>query len=266
MPSAPLPQPVHREGPVAQLLAGLVSSATTLLDDGAARVVVGLTGAPGSGKSTLADALAGRLAELGRLAGHVPMDGFHMSNAVLDELGRHGRKGAPDTFDVDGYVALLDRVRGPVRGAEPGPGREATAGAGAGCALGPEETGGEPPEVLAPVYRRDLHEPVAAGTRVTGRGVVVTEGNYLALDGLGWEAVRPRIDILVHLEVPEPVLIERLIDRHQRFGRDAVDAAHWVRAVDVPNARLVAGTAGLCDEIWHLAETADGGTTPTLEA
>lgn len=195
--------------------------------DAPARLVVGITGAPGSGKSTLAERLVEALREAGLLAGIVPMDGFHMSNAVLDELGRHDRKGAPDTFDVAGYLAVLDRVR----------------------AAGPE---GEPAEVLAPVYRRDLHEPVAAGTRVTGRGVVVTEGNYLALETHGWEGARERIDLLVMLDVPEEVLIRRLIARHKDFGRGAADAAHWVRTVDVPNARLVAATAERCDEVWEL--------------
>lgn len=156
------------------------------------------------------------------------MDGFHMSNAVLDRLGRHGRKGAPDTFDVAGYLVILDRIR----------------------RTGPDG----PAEVLAPVYRRDLHEPVAAGTRVQGRGVVVTEGNYLALDSGGWEGVRERIDLLIMLEVPEHHLITRLIRRHKSFGRTHADAAHWVRAVDVPNSRLVAACAGRCDEVWHLEE------------
>nr|WP_233188069.1 phosphoribulokinase [Actinomyces qiguomingii] len=190
---------------------------------GGSRVIVGLTGAPGSGKSTLAAALQTHLGRRGLLAGIVPMDGFHMSNAVLDQLGRHGRKGAPDTFDVAGYLSVLDRVRS------------------AQC-----------PDVLAPVYRRDLHEPVAAGTLVHGPGVVVTEGNYLALDRGDWEDVRARIDLLVLIDVPEDELVRRLVARHQDFGRSAADAAHWVRTVDMPNAHLVAACAHRCDEVWQL--------------
>lgn len=37
----------------------------------------------------------------------VPLDGFHLHDDELARLGRSDRKGAPDTFDVDGYVALL---------------------------------------------------------------------------------------------------------------------------------------------------------------
>ena len=215
------------EAPI--LLTGLVERLRELLTaDGAPpRLVVGITGPPGAGKSTLVTALETALRQRGLLAGIVPMDGFHMSNAVLDELGRHGRKGAPDTFDIDGYLAVLDRVR----------------------RAGP---GGEPREVLAPVYRRDLHEPVAAGTRVTGRGIVVTEGNYLALDSLGWEGARERIDLLVMLEVDEEELIRRLVTRHMSFGRHRADAGHWVRAVDLPNTRLVSACRDRCDEVWRI--------------
>lgn len=220
--------PPQFTGKAPVLLAGLVDTARRLAERAEpGRAVVGITGAPGSGKSTLAAALETALGERGLLAGIVPMDGFHMSNAVLDELGRHGRKGAPDTFDVDGYLAILERVR----------------------RVGPD---GEPREVLAPVYRRDLHEPVAAGTRVAGRGIVVTEGNYLALDSLGWEGVRERIDLLVMLEVDEEELIRRLVARHMSFGRHRADAGHWVRAVDLPNARLVSACRDRCDEVWRI--------------
>ncbi|MDO4901802.1 phosphoribulokinase [Actinomyces sp.] len=198
----------------------------TAAADRPGRIVVGLTGAPGSGKSTLTASLEEQLRRRGLLAGVVPMDGFHMSNAVLDQLGRHGRKGAPDTFDVAGYRSALDRVRAP-----------------------------EYSDVLVPVYRRDLHEPVAAGALVDGPGVVVTEGNYLALDSGGWEGIRARIDLLVIIDVSEEELVHRLVARHQEFGRNASDAGHWVRTVDLPNARLVSACAHRCDELWRPRST-----------
>ena len=220
--------PPRLTGAAPDLLNRLIDAAVRLTKQAeSGRAVVGITGAPGAGKSTLAAELETALRRRGLLAGSVPMDGFHFSNAVLDELGRHQRKGAPDTFVVDGYLAILDRVR----------------------QAAPE---GEPREVLAPVYRRDLHEPVAAGTRVAGRGIVVTEGNYLALNSLGWEGARERIDLLIMVEVDEAELIRRLVARHMSFGRHRADAGHWVRAVDLPNARLVADCANRCDEVWRI--------------
>ena len=80
----------------------------------------------------------------------------------------------------------------------------------------------------------------------------MTEGNYLALNSLGWEGARERIDLLVMVEVDEAELIRRLVARHMSFGRDRADAGHWVRAVDLPNARLVANSVSRCDEVWRI--------------
>ena len=219
--------PSVRVGEIPTLVSNLVDQLTQRLtaDDAPERLVVGLVGAPGSGKSTIAEQLKTDLKAAGVFAGLVAMDGFHLSNAVLDELGRRNRKGAPDTFDVEGYLATLDRVR--ADGA---------------------------PQVFAPAYRRDLHESVAAGSIVSGTGVVVTEGNYLALETRGWGAARERIDLLIHIDVPEEVLVLRLINRHEDFGKNPLAAGHWVRTVDLPNARLIATSVHRCDEVWREPE------------
>ena len=219
--------PTVRVGETSALVSNLVNQLVQRLaaDDAPERLVVGLAGAPGSGKSTIAEQLKTGLKAAGIFAGLVAMDGFHLSNAVLDELGRRNRKGAPDTFDVDGYLTTLDRVR--ADGA---------------------------PRVLVPVYRRDLHEAVAAGSIVSGTGVVVTEGNYLALETRGWGAARERIDLLIHIDVPEEVLVPRLINRHEDFGKNPIAAGHWVRTVDLPNARLIA---------TRMTTSPTSSTTPT---
>ena len=89
--------------------------------------------------------------------------------------------------------------------------------------------------MLAPDYRRDLHEPVAASLPIEIDGVVITEGNYLGLELPGWADVRGLIDLLVYIDTPFEELASRLIDRHVSFGRDRADAAHWVRTVDAAN-------------------------------
>ncbi|CAB4926544.1 MAG: nucleoside/nucleotide kinase family protein [Actinobacteria bacterium] len=183
------------------------------------RVVVGLAGPPGVGKSTLAAALVPALTAAGLPAVGVPMDGYHLADVALDALGRRGRKGAPDTFDADGYRALLGRLR--------------------------TETDRT---VWAPAFERDLEQPLAGAIGVPpGTRVVVTEGNYLLLPDDPWPQVRAACDEVWSLDLDDAVRTARLVARHVQFGKDPAQARAWVAAVDEPNAARVLAAAARAD-------------------
>jgi pantothenate kinase len=186
------------------------------------RVLLGITGAPGAGKSTLAAAI---LAALGDAARVVGMDGFHLAQAELERLGRADRKGAVDTFDAGGYVALLRRLREPAE-----------------------------PVVYAPLFRRDLEEPVGSAVPIP-RDVplVVTEGNYLLADRGGWEPVRALLDVVWFVTAPEAARVERLIARHVAFGRTPEAARAWALGTDQRNAALIEATREGADAVVRLA-------------
>src|SRR5690606_11694717 len=76
--------------------------ALSLPSVGARPFLLGIVGAPGAGKSTFAETLGVPI---------LPMDGYHYANEHLERLGLRDRKGAPETFDVDGYASLLRRLR-----------------------------------------------------------------------------------------------------------------------------------------------------------
>jgi pantothenate kinase len=195
------------------------------------RFILGLVGAPGAGKSTLAQALVEGLNAAGDRARLVPMDGFHLAQAELERLGRAQRKGAPDTFDAHGYVALLRRLRSAVM----------------------DEVEGEP--VYAPEFRRELEEPVAGALAVPPTvSCVVTEGNYLLMNAPGWRGVRPLLDEVWYVEADEALRVQRLVARHQQFGRSADAARAWVMRSDEANARLIEATRPCADRVWRWGE------------
>lgn len=197
-------------------VAELARRAVELADSRPGRVLIAITGSPGAGKSTLAKALAG---ELGARAVLVPMDGYHLSQHVLEELGRASRKGAPDTFDAAGLACLLGRIRA-----------EADA------------------PIYFPVFNRAIEEPIAAGGVVEPRhDIVLIEGNYLLLDAPAWTGLRPFFDQAWHLTVDPEVRIQRLTERHIEFGRTPAQAADWVRTVDEPNAQLIEASSSSAD-------------------
>lgn len=199
----------------------LVARARTLVAAARAdgrRRVLGIAGAPGAGKSTLAAALADALGHDVALAAQ---DGFHLAQRELVRLGRADRKGAPDTFDVAGYVALLRRLRA----ARPGD-----------------------PDVRAPEFRRDLEEPVGSAVPVAADvPLVVTEGNYLLLDAPGWDEVAPLLDEAWFVAPDDSVRVERLVARHVRHGRTPAAARAWVERSDEANAARVRPTADRAD-------------------
>lgn len=201
-------------------LAELVARAQTMIVPGERRIL-GVAGAPGAGKSTLCAALAESLGDQAALVG---MDGFHLANAELKRLGRRGRKGAPDTFDAGGYAALLARLRVEMHRT-----------------------------VYAPTFDRQLEESIGSAVPVhAGTPLILTEGNYLLLDGEDWARVRASLDAVWFLELPEDVRFARLLARHVAFGRAPADAQGWVEAVDGPNATTIHATRARADLIVQL--------------
>ncbi|BDZ51916.1 nucleoside/nucleotide kinase family protein [Frondihabitans sucicola] len=180
------------------------------------RVLLGIAGEPGGGKSTVAAALAAALGD----AVVVPMDGFHLAGAELVRLGRADRKGAIDTFDAHGYLALLERLRAPV--------------AGEG--------------VYAPAYLREVEESIGSSILVDPAiPVVISEGNYLLVDRDPWPRVRAAFDEVWFVDTPRDLRLEWLVARHIAFGKPPEQATAWANGPDERNASLVRTTRDRAD-------------------
>ncbi len=173
---------------------------------GTGRFLTALAGPPGAGKSTLAAAV---VAALGPGAKAVPMDGFHYDDAVLLARGARDRKGAPDTFDVAGFLHLLRRLR-------------------------------TEDEVAIPLFDRALEISRAGADIVTPQDrLLVVEGNYLLFNEPPWDLSAPLFDLTVWIDVPEAELDRRLLARWAHYGKTPEQARAWIDGNDLPNIRRV---------------------------
>lgn len=184
------------------------------------RHLIGIAGAPASGKSTLAEAIVDRLnADRPGRAAVVPMDGFHYDDLILDARGDRPRKGAPHTFDVDGFRHLLMRLRDP-----------------------------DAPDIAIPVFDREI-EIARAGAAILPASVeiVVVEGNYLLLDVPPWDRLAGAFDLTAMVEVSEETLRQRLAHRWESLGLPADEVHAKCEENDLPNGRTVRNRSRAAD-------------------
>lgn len=209
------------DAPVDLSIDEVIARARTLLRR-SVRTMLGIVGPPGAGKSTVTKALQGALGDAMVV---VPMDGFHLSNEVLITLGRRHRKGAPDTFDVGGFAALLRRIHG-----------------------------AEPDQVIyAPRFDRQLEESIGSAIPVPGSArLIVVEGNYLLHRDHGWGEIGPLLDETWYLDVTTEEIRRRLVARRVGHGHEHDAAEAWVRDVDEPNARTVLRSRPHADLVLRL--------------
>ena len=176
----------------------------------AKRFLIAIAGPPGAGKSTMADNLANGLKARGETAAVLPMDGFHMDNAVLIERGLLARKGIPETFDVRGFLDIVRAVR-------------------------PADQ-----EVLVPVFDRSRELAIASARPISPHDrFIIIEGNYLLFTQGKWADLDGIFDFTIMLAPPIEVLEERLWERWRGYKLSEEEASAKVYGNDLPNGRLI---------------------------
>ena len=192
------------------------------------RRLAAIFGGPGSGKSTLAQTLFNLLNERspGRCA-VVPMDGFHLDDSVLQERGLMARKGAPETFDVEGFIALHERL-----------------------------ARNEDQNIAVPVFDRSMELSRAGALIIPQRTTtVLVEGNYLLLQQDQWQGLACHYDLTIKIATPIETLKQRLMQRWLDLGLSAEASAAKVYGNDLINARLVEDASKVSDVVYLQDET-----------
>ncbi|MCX6453623.1 MAG: nucleoside/nucleotide kinase family protein [Actinobacteria bacterium] len=200
----------------------LVEEIASLLQGSKPRTMIGIVGKPGAGKSTVVTEIQKQFST--EDVAIIPMDGYHLSNEELIRLGRRERKGAPDTFDVEGFISLITRVRNEID-----------------------------KDHTFHIFHREIEASKAdEGIVLQNTKVIVIEGNYLFSEEHNWSEVFPLLDQSWFIEIDDEIRMQRLITRHIKYGKTPQEAEDWSRGSDEANAKFIAKTASRAERIIKL--------------
>lgn len=177
---------------------------------GKKRHLVAVAGPPGAGKSTLAAKLHKMLSAHNFRSKIVPMDGFHLDNTTLSSRGLLERKGAPETFDTEGFIDLIENLAN-------------------NC-----------DDIPFPVFDRDTDSVVADADLVSKSDpILIVEGNYLLIDAAPWSKLKTFWNQTIFINPGIEVLEQRLMQRWLDQDLNAKQAKERATQNDIPNAHYV---------------------------
>ncbi|MBL1405765.1 MAG: nucleoside/nucleotide kinase family protein [Rhizobiales bacterium] len=191
---------------------------------GSSRFIVAIAGPPASGKSTIAEKLSTTIAakDKNSVPNIVPMDGFHLDNKILDDLNLRERKGASQTFDADGFIALIEKIYS------------------------------EDENIKIPEFNRTKDKVVDNGKMITGENkIVIVEGNYLFLEEAPWNVLMGFFDLPIFILPKTEILEKRLIDRWLEQGFSLENAKTKAYSNDIPNAKSVLANSAYVDHTYE---------------
>ena len=195
----------------------LIKLLENLKNDSKNRYFIALSGPPASGKSTISEKLVKDLALKGHNSSILQMDGFHYDDQILKQKSLLLKKGAPETFDVMGFLNFLFRLQ-------------------------------NENEVAIPIFDRSLELSRSSAVIISKETrVVIVEGNYILLKTHPWRELHKFFNSTIMINTKHEILEKRLIERWRSFNIPEEEIKQKVFENDLPNGVNVYKNSILAD-------------------
>ena len=195
----------------------LIKLLDNLKNDLKNRYFIALSGPPASGKSTISEKLVKDLTLKGHNSSILQMDGFHYDDQILKQKSLLLKKGAPETFDVMGFLNFLFRLQ-------------------------------NENEVAIPIFDRSLELSRSSAVIISKETrVVIVEGNYILLKTHPWRELHKFFNSTIMINTKHEILEKRLIKRWRSFNIPEEEIKQKVFENDLPNGVNVYKNSILAD-------------------
>lgn len=195
----------------------LIKLLDNLKNDLKNRYFIALSGPPASGKSTISEKLVKDLTLKGHNSSILQMDGFHYDDQILKQKNLLLKKGAPETFDVMGFLNFLFRLQ-------------------------------NENEVAIPIFDRSLELSRSSAVIISKETrVVIVEGNYILLKTHPWRELHKFFNSTIMINTKHEILEKRLIERWRSFNIPEEEIKQKVFENDLPNGVNVYKNSILAD-------------------
>ena len=195
----------------------LIKLLDNLKNDLKNRYFIALSGPPASGKSTISEKLVKDLTLKGHNSSILQMDGFHYDDQILKQKSLLLKKGAPETFDVMGFLNFLFRLQ-------------------------------NENEVAIPIFDRSLELSRSSAVIISKETrVVIVEGNYILLKTHPWRELHKFFNSTIMIKTKHEILEKRLIERWRSFNIPEEEIKQKVFENDLPNGVNVYKNSILAD-------------------
>ena len=145
------------------------------------------------------------------------MDGFHYDDQILKQKSLLLKKGAPETFDVMGFLNFLFRLQ-------------------------------NENEVAIPIFDRSLELSRSSAVIISKETrVVIVEGNYILLRTHPWRELHKFFNSTIMINTKHEILEKRLIERWRSFNIPEEEIKQKVFENDLPNGVNVYKNSILAD-------------------